>query len=252
MQLDFTAEHDQLESIPQQFRPLFAKTEGGKFKLAEQFGGVGEALTGLNKALQAARNEKRVDLSPLSEFGSTPEEIKAKIQDRLKTVETEGGKANSEKIRKELAEHFGKETDALKARNANLQKHLYELMVRNTASTILADPEISGDPELVFPFIAARTKVVEENGVPEVHVVNESGERRYSNVTGAPMTMKDLVVELRNDKRYARLFNAQVNSGGGMKPGTGSNLSRRDPKTMSSIDKISLGLQSGIPREARK
>jgi hypothetical protein len=252
MEWDFVEEVEQLDRVPEPFRPLYAEGEGGKFRLGDSYKGVATAVVGLNTALKAARKEakaRNVDLTPLSEFGATPEEIKTKVTARLTELQTqlaEGGKVNVEKIKKEFAEANGVELKKLNTRNEALQGQLYKLLVENEATSAVLGAK--GIPELVLPFVKNQVKVVEENGAMSVYVVDAAGDRRYSGVTGQPMTLVELVGELKTNPKYGRLFEADTNSGGGLDPVSGKRPPAPPKTEMSSLDKISAGLRKGVAR----
>jgi hypothetical protein len=105
---------DSLEVVPQQFRPLYKAEAGddGKFGIAEPYKGTAEAFVGLGRALKAERtaskNRQTIDLTPLSEFGATPEEIATSVKTKLQSLQEEmakGGKLNLEKIKNEFTQH---------------------------------------------------------------------------------------------------------------------------------------------------
>src|SRR5690606_33508926 len=100
MEHDFNQPVEDINKIPEQFRPLYAQGEDNKFVINPEFKGTVEAITGLNKSLRAsraeARNKSSVDLSALAEFGDAPEKIKETFQTKLKELQDQiaaGGEA---------------------------------------------------------------------------------------------------------------------------------------------------------------
>ncbi len=151
---------DSLDKVPEQFRAIYTEGSDGKFVPAEAHRGVVEAVTGLNRSLKAARLEAKgrtaVDLSPLADFGATPEEIKTAINEKLTSLQNElakGGEAklNLDKVRQELADAHAKDLKKAGARAEALQNQLYGLLVENSATAAVA--ELKGVPELLLPFI---------------------------------------------------------------------------------------------------
>lgn len=250
MEHDFTKPADSLDAVPEQFRPLYAQGQDGKFIVNEAFNGVVGAVTGLNTSLKAARleakNKTAVDLTPLAEFGADPAAIKTAIDAKLQELQeaaTKGGgdaKANLEKIKGDLAKGH---SDAMTVVNAKVEAYkgqLYGLLVENSATAAVA--EAKGVPELLLPFIKQQVKVVEENGEFKVYVVDGAGDQRYSGVTGSPMTIKELVAEMKANAKYGRLFESEQQlGGGGKKPGVNT-PPRQQGKELSSVDKINAGL----------
>lgn len=251
MDFEFT-EVESLDKVPEQFRPIYAETEEGKYAPSEDYKGVVEAVTGLNKSLKAARaeakNKKEVDLSPLQDFGQDPSEIKQNIDSKMKELQDElakGGdaKLNLEKVREELAQGHKKELEKYQTRAEALQNQLYRQLGENEARSSIVD--LKGDPELLMPFVLQQLKPVEEDGEYKVYVVDAAGDRRYSGVTGQPMTPKELVAEMKANEKYGRLFESEAPAGGGMPPGSGNRAPAPKGKTLSANEKIAAGLNKG-------
>jgi len=254
MEFEFGPVED-LSVVPEAFRPLYApeKATDGKHPVAAPFQGLASAVLGLNKSLKAAREDAKkrptLDLAPLAEFGDSPEKIAEGIKAKMKDLEiklTEGGKVNIDKIRSEFAQaHQGEITKHMN-RSTALQSQLYAVLVDQAATLAVADAK--GAPELVLPFIRTQVKVQEEDGKFNVYVVDGSGDRRYSATTGQPLSIKELVAEMRADKRYGRLFDADAPAGGGFTPGGGKKPLAAPGAVKSSVDKIAAGLSRGVRR----
>lgn len=245
-----------LSKVPTQFHGLYAEADG-KFKLrdAPEVKGAVEAILGLNKALVASRAEakaakgKAVDLSALKDFGSTPDEIKAAIDTKLKELTdelTKGDKAklNLDKIKADLAAAHSNDLKSKDTRITALTSQLYSHLVKSAATSAIA--EAKGVPDLLLPFVENQVKVIEEDGKFQVYVVDSQGDRRYSGVTGQPMTIKELVSEMKGNEKYGRLFESEAPSGQGTPPGqqrrTQTGTSRDQ---MSPLQKIQAGLNKG-------
>jgi len=253
MDFEFT-EVESLEKVPEQFRGIYTEGQDGKYVVGDTYKGVVEAVSGLNKSLKAARAEAKaktpVDLSPLSDFGKSPEEIKqafdTKMQELQDQIAGKSGEAklNLEKIREEMASAHAKDLEKANARGEALQTQLYSLLVENTATAAVA--EAKGIPDLLLPFIKNQVKVVEEDGEFKVFVVDGQGDRRYSGVTGQPMTIKELVAEMKGNEKYGRLFESDnQDGGGGMPPRGGQRPPQQKGKALSANEKIAAGLSKG-------
>lgn len=253
--MDFEfGEVESLEKVPEQFRVLYSEGEGdkaGKFVVGQTHAGVVSAVVGLNKSLKAARAEAKaktpVDLSGLADYGATVDEIKTGVTTKLKTLQDElakgdRAKLNLDKVREELAAGHAKDLEKANARGQALQGQLYKLLVENSATVAVA--EAKGIPELLLPFIENQVKVVEEEGEFKVFVVDPAGDRRYSGVTGQPMTIKELVGEMKAAEKYGRLFESDnQQGGGGMPPGGGGRSPPAKGKILTANEKIAAGLQ---------
>jgi hypothetical protein len=195
-------------TVPEQFR-LFYDDKGSLRKDDPIVSGSVSAIVGLDKALKAARGDADTGkkqlkaFEALAEFGKTPEEILLGVQERIKQT-TEGGKENVEKIKASIAAANQQELEKKDGRIGKLTEYLYKTLVTETAVKAIA--EAKGDTTLALPFVARYVKVVENEGQsPAVVVVDESGTARYSRVNGGvPMTVQELVSEMKADKLYAQ------------------------------------------------
>ena len=243
---------DKIDLVPEQFRGIYEEKDG-KFSVGESFQGVTTAVIGLNKSLKAARAEAKgktaIDLSVLSDYGATPEEIKESVAGKITELQNEiakGGSAklNLDKVRQEMTAAHAQEMHKKEIRNDALQNQVYELLVVNNATAAIV--EAKGDPDLLMPFIKSEVKIVEEDGKFNAYVVDAQGDRRYSGVTGQPMSMKDLVLEKKGNEKYGRLFESESPAGGGMQPGSGMRSNKNGSGELSATQKISAGLKKNF------
>ncbi len=253
--MDFEfGEVEALETVPENFRGLYQEGEGdkvGKFVVGPTHTGTVSAILGLTKSLVTSRaNEKRgkaPDLSGLSDYGTTVDEIKTGVDAKLKELTDElakGDKAklNLDKVRQDLATAHAADLEKANTRGQALQTQLYKMLVQNSATTAVIEAE--GLPELLMPFIENQVKVVEEDGEFKVFVVDPAGDRRYSGVTGQPMTIKELVAEMKGAEKYGRLFKSEhQQGGGGMPPGGGHRPPPKPGTVLTANQKIAAGLK---------
>lgn len=249
---------ESLDKVPEQFRGLYHEGDGGKFTVNPDYKGVADAVIGLNKSLKASREDAKkrttVDLTPLADFGDSPETIKAAVQAKIDELQGElakGDKAklNLDKIKEDMAKAHSAELTKEKTRAQALQGQLYKLLVENTATTAIVDAK--GTPELLMPFVANQVKVVEEDGEFKVFVVDAQSDRRYSSVTGQPMTIKELIAEMKANEKFGRLFESENDKGGGTgaRPGTTQKPPARREE-LSATAKIAAGLNKNQHRTA--
>jgi len=262
MKFDFATNQtvDSIESVPQDFRGLYTEADG-KYSLKSDDAGVQSAVAAvvrLNEALNKSRGEVKtlksgqVDLTPLSDYGSTPEEIAQAVADKVKTFEDElakgeGAKLNLDKIKEDLAKAHANDLKSKDTRIEALTGQLYGMMVETAATSAIAAEK--GDVELLMPFIKKQVAPVEEDGKFKVFVVDSDNERRYSGTTGVPMTIKELVAEMKGQEKYGKLFESETPSGPGFKPGARKTM-QTPGKELTSVQKISAGLSKG--QHARK
>jgi len=253
---DFAAntEVDTLDGVPENFRVFYIEGGEGGYKLNSEDPATSAAvasITGLAKSLGAARadaKKNKVDLSALSEYGSDPTAIAESVQARMEELNAQikaGGKAkiDVDKIKAELAAAHAAENEKRDARETALQNQLYGMLVTSEATKAITDNK--GIPELLMPFVKDQVQVVEQDGKLNAYVVDEEGSQRYSGTTGSPMTINELVVEMKGQKQFGRVFESEAPSG----PGTPPNNRRQTPKVdsdASPTDKIAAGLAKGL------
>lgn len=252
---DFAAntEVEALDTVPENFRVFYVASDSG-FKLNSEDGATSAAvasITGLAKSLTAARGDAKkgkVDLSALSEYGDTPDAIAeavttkmTELSDQIKTGSK--AKVDIDKIRADLAGAHATDIQKREAVNTALRDQLYGMMVTTEATTAITSNK--GIPELLMPFVKSQVQVIEEEGKLNAYVVDAQGDQRYSGTTGSPMTIGELVVEMKSNKQFGRVFESEAPSG----PGTPPSPRRISPKLgtdMSSTDKIAAGIRAGL------
>jgi len=256
MEFAFAPEVTDINAVPEDFRGFYAQA-GDKHTLRDDpiVKASVKTILGLNGSLKAARTEaknyktKVVDLSGLAEYGATPEEILASVTSKLEEAKLGGDKKGAkelENIKKALQEAHGKELTARDTRIKGLTTQLYAHLVDTTATTAIA--ELKGVPKLLLPFVRNQVKVDEKDGNLNVQVVDAEGNIRFG-ATGAPMTIKELVSEMKGQQEFGRLFESETPPGGGTPPGTGKRTQHVTQTTardqMTSMQKIQAGLAKG-------
>jgi len=239
-----------LDKVPEQFRSIYGtEAKDGKFLPVEAHKGVIEAFTGMAKAIKAERKSK-VDLTPLQDYGKTPAEIAESFATKVKGLEEQlaaGAKIDPVKLKGEFQQAHQAELTKHKNRAEALQAELYRVKVEQAVTAAVV--EAKGDPDLLIPHIVKRVKITEDGGKFDVAVLDDAGDKRFNGVTGLPMTIKDLVVEMKADKKWGRGFDADAPAGGGMPPG-GPRRPRPAGAPLSSVDKIAAGLRN-LPTTSR-
>lgn len=233
---------DSLDKVPEDFRPFYAEADG-KFKLDDKFKKASTAIDGLNKTTKTLRSGTK-DLTTLVEkykaLGDSPEAIQQKIEE-LNTALSSKEKINPEKIKEEITKQFKGQLDEKDAKIGKKDKAIHKYLVTSQATTAIA--EAKGVPELLLPHIERQVKVVEEGDDYKVVVVDAAGDTRYG-AAGQPLTIAELVTNMKGDKVYGRAFEAESNGGGGSNAGGAQRKVQTQQKEQpkSSLDKISAGL----------
>jgi hypothetical protein len=241
--------------VPDDFHGLYVEKDG-KYVLKTDDPVVGsavKAVSGLNRALNAARAEARdakgkiIDLTPLKDFGADPNSIlsafNAQLEEARKTSKSKGTDDVEVAVRKATEALSTKHTSDLEKREARinaLMTQLEETLVTSAAISALSEAGAI-DVDLALPHIRNQVKVTEENGKFKVNVVDAVGDPRFSG-TGNHMTISELVLDMKKSKKYMPLFKSEAPAGGG-KPHGGRSFPSNSDGDKSSVDKISAGLR---------
>ena len=244
-------EVDSVDTIPENLRTLYAEANG-KYAIPENLRPVADAITGLFSANTKIRDENKglmkkaqIDLSGLEDFGEDLPTIKEKLKTRLEELETAAaagkeGKLNVDKVRQEMKAAMDKAVaDERKVQDA-LRGTVHKYLVTSGASEALAAEEAI--VELAMPFVERQIKVVEQDGEFKAVVVDKDGDPRISGGTGQPMTIKELVREMKAQDTFKPLFKSDVKGGGGAQPGKTGAKPTDVKADATPMDRIKAGL----------
>lgn len=262
MEFDFAQNTsvDKLDKVPTDFHGLY-KQAGEKFVLDTDHPGVKSAIsaiTGLNTALKASRTELKskptVDLTPLKEFGETPDVIATTVQKQIKDLTEQIKGVNVDKIKQDLATEWSNKLKAKDLEATALQGQLFQTLVVGDATQAIAAAK--GEIELLMPFVQKQVKTTIVDGKYKVQVVDTAGDVRYSGVTGLPMSVGELVQEMKANEKFGRLFASESPNGGGGKPGAAARTNKAAGAFQSAektaTQKISDGLRKASAGGARQ
>lgn len=241
---------DSIEKVPAEFRAYYQAGEGGVHTIREDMKPATAAWDGMAKANTTVRQQLKdaskgkIDMTPLSEFGSTPQEIRdafdGRITEMSNVIESKKGAVDPEKLRKQMNEGFAEKEKAHLERNQALQTQLYTHLVRDEAHKSLSAEK--GDPNLLMHLIEETVKTVEENGQLVARVFEPgSDEVRLGNM-GLAMTVTERVQELKRDDRYKVCFAADVKQGSNPPTNRMPGKMPGEPVAKSTAQKISDGL----------
>lgn len=247
---------DSIEKVPEDFRPMYEDSGDGKFTLSkdEKVTSAVKAITRFQGALKASRAEAKgkttIDLSPLVDYGTSPEEILAGVNAKIELLETaaagsKDAKLNVDKVKEDLGKAHAIQLSQKDMKITAYKSQLDRLMINNVAQSAIDG--LKGDAELLMPHLVGHIQSVEEDGQFKVFVVDQEKNKRFSGVTAEPMTIKELVAEFKASDKFSKLFESESPSGGGKQPGsslgTGQNRLGKDPNAKrSSTEKIAQGL----------
>lgn len=274
MEWDFIANGsvDTIDLVPEPFRGYYEEDKtAGAFVLKADIKPLAEAYTGASKKLGTITKQKKDDnnkdaarrlvidgiTAKLAEagievgddVGKLPDLIAEKFNELLTQVK--GGKevkTNLEAIKADFNKRLAAELAKKDGELTTMKGSLDRFMIQSSAATALAEAgTVEGGSDLIMPIVSKMAKVVlEEGGDYTVKVVDGENNVRLNN-KGEPMTIKDLVGELKT--KYPMAFKSEVKGGSGKQPGSGKaggQQQQRMPNAgeKSSIDKIAAGLSS--------
>jgi hypothetical protein len=236
---------DKLEDVPEAVRGEYTEKDG-KFHLSlegyEDPAKVQKALDVERVARAKIEKELKEQKKVWEKLGKTPDEIEKLVAEARNNEQAQLEKAGEfEKVKTQILEQAERDKKALQDKLASKDGEIHALKVslQNQLVDVEATAAIAsakGEPILLLPAIQRRTKVVEEGGKHVVKVLDAKGDPMVDG-KGNPLTIVDLVSELKQDKVFGRAFEASGNSGSGMRPnggsgGSGSTIAKRsDLKT---------------------
>jgi hypothetical protein len=208
---------DSLDGLDEATKSLYVQ-EGDKFKL--DVDGI-EDTSGLKNALQAERkiaNALDKKIKGYEKLGKTPEEI-AELVEKQEQIDRSQAEKRGE-FDKILAQVNEKNAQALKAKDetlAQMRKRLESELVDSKAIAAIAAAK--GKTKLLLPLVKNQLRVDENFNVI---VLNADGETPKVNDKGDPLTINDLVNEMRASEDYGAAFEGTGQSGSGTRPTNGS------------------------------
>lgn len=210
---------DSLEAIDETLRDFYEQ-DGDKFKLKVE--GI-EPVDGLKSALQKERADRAAaekQAKAWSAVGKTPDEIKELLAAQEKADEDKATRAGEwDKLKAQMNEKHQTELKSREDKIAAMQSTLERHLIDATATAAIAAEK--GVPDLLLPHVQRHVRVVDEDGEFAVKVVDARGDPRVD-AKGEPLTIADLVKEMKASEIFGRAFEASGNTGSGKQPGSGS------------------------------
>jgi len=207
-------EIDDLSAVDEKVQGFYEKADNGKFRLKVK--GV-EDVSGLKSAYQKTKENLGMtekELKAYKSLGMTPEEIK-QVHQELQRIKEQELKQKAEKtgdwetVKKQMQEGFNKEIDTYKQELSILQNQI------KTAQVSTAIASAKGNPKLLTPHVNSFVSSVKnENGGYDLIVIDNAGKQRF-NDKGDPLTISELLSEMRNDNDFAMAFESSGSTGSG-------------------------------------
>lgn len=222
-----------IDEIDEALRPLYVEKDG-KYNLdvADL-----EDTTVLKKSINAEREAAKTAQAKAKELdkkvkgweqlGKSPDEIKEMIEAANKAEEEKLNRAgewtklkeqmnakHQEELKAEAAKAAAKDVQLLSMRKS-LERHLVD------AQATAAIAMHKGVPDLLLPHVQRHVKVIEDGDNYFVRVVDSKGDPRV-NGKGDPLSIEDLVNEMKSTDIFGRAFEGSGQSGSGMRPNAGN------------------------------
>lgn len=221
---------DTLDGLPEPLAAEYEAQEDGRFRLKVE-GSDGfelENVAGLKSGLEKERARRLALTEAAAKFeGIDPEaarEALARVEE-LRSVDPakQAEVLASEKIKgieKQFAEQHSKAMTPVVAERDSLKAQLTTLLVDQAASAAINAAR--GSVDLLLPHVLKYAKVSEvEPGRFAVQVLNDEGNARIKDASGADFEIADLVAEMQENPKFQRAFEATGHTGAGRVPPSG-------------------------------
>lgn len=197
--------------------------EGGEAKTysQEEFeSALAEKIAEANKGLEQNRNaalaEAKKAKEALKQFdGIDPEEYRS-LKEAREAAEREKQEAagNWKALEEQLLKKHSDSEARWKNEEKRLRQALDDYLIDAEATRELA--AYTESPDLLLPHVKRHMRVIEQDGRFASRIVDANGNVRIGKGEGsAPMTLSELLDEMKQDKRYALAFKGTGSSGGG-------------------------------------
>lgn len=200
-------------------------------------------ITGLKNALETERAQSTERQGKITAHEATIAKLNSDLEAAKKSGKSkEGDESAIEAIKKELTDRHKVELDQARAQGESYRSALDKAMRTDVARAAISNAK--GSADLLLPHVLDRTQFVEEKdaeGKPtgqfKVVVVNEKGAPRIGDSQGNPMTLDQLVAEMKSNESFGRAFEPEGKGGTGSQTGstasTGTVTSKKDFKSSS-------------------
>lgn len=214
---------DTLDGLDAGIAGLYSQREDGKFIL-----GVDDAEEAFAPGLTKNRDEILKEKKALEEQLKLMKDVDAEEYVRLKKEAEEAARKRDEEagnwrnLEKQLLEKHNTELGKRDQRIEKLGKALNKELVESKAAQAIA--KAKGVPTLLLPHVSRSIKVVEneQTGDFTPTVIDPvTGQTRIGDTKGTPMTIEQLVEEMRTQDVYSRAFEATGAGGSGSQGGGG-------------------------------
>lgn len=220
--LSLKAEVESVDQVPEKYRPFYTENDG-KYVLDEELVGDQKKYTSTSANLSKANKEakeRRTALEAWEALGLSPDEAKEKIAAGEKAPAGDPTKTQEEidRVRTAITAKHQKEIEAERAKTNGYRGQLERSLIGSDAKSAIAAAK--GIVPLLLPHVQSQMKLFEgDDGELVARVVDGKGEVRL-NGHGNPMTVAELVDEMKGNADFKTAFLADTTTGGD-KPNAG-------------------------------
>jgi hypothetical protein len=218
---DLIYEIDDLEKVAEPLRALYADAGDGKFRL--KLTGLpqqtGEDVSGLKSALEKERKAREDFEKQLRKFKDVdPEKYRQLVRERDEAERRKHEESgNFQELIRQTKERAEAEINARDEENQRIKRRAEKQAFKSAA--MAAIEKANGISRILLKEMEPHIKVIERDDDDyDVIVVDERGNPRIGDGRGNPMTLDQLVDELRGDPDLRGAFRGNPNTGGGMRP----------------------------------
>lgn len=205
---------ESLDTVPETQRDLYVKGSDNKFWLDTDYKDeIDKIAKNRDDILGEKKGLKGVE-DMLKEAGVKPSDIKQILKERKEAAEKKALEAGEfDKVRQQIVDQHTAELGKRDQRESALVGTISELMV--DARAVEAITKAKGSVRLLLPVVKARAQVKETDGKFNLVVTDDKGVPQVRGTKSEPMTLDQLVEELKADKEYAGAFDGTGASGSG-------------------------------------
>jgi len=241
---------EEFAALNDALKPEFIKQDDGAYRLdVEAVNGIGlENVSGLRSALEKERQAAKDATAQLKAFdGLDAKKAKSALKKVTEMADWDPQKEVAERIaerERQLVARHQEELEAATGKHKVLHGQLEKLLVTNAVTKALQDA--GGNIGLLEPHVANRVRMRQSGDQLIAEVVDPTtGIARVGDGMGNPMTIPQLVEELRSDKTFAGAFAGTGSTGTGSLNGS-TGVPRAPVQTQTGVLRINRSDQQAI------
>ena len=185
----------------------------------------------INELLGETKNAKS-KAKQWEDLGFDPEDVKELLHERQK--EQDAKKRDEGKFEELIAEMKTKHESEIKELKDKHDRRVVkekEAHITREIATACQDKDVQGKMLMLESYIKTATEVVElDNGELVTRIKGKDGNYRIADGQGNYMTVKDLLLELRQDENWGGAFNSSGVQGGGATKSVQNQPGAKHPK----------------------